>query len=556
MEGYDREMEAQRKRSGDFSGSGEATTDHVYHELSEKVKADNVEILFTGYESVKESDSKLLYVVHEGEIKSELDSNSEKMVELVFDKTPFYAESGGQVGDTGKISGDAEVSIQDTQKPVDGLFVMKGVLKSGALKSGSEYTLEVNQERRKKIVLNHSGTHLLHSALRKVLGEHIKQAGSHVSEDRLRFDYTHFQQVTKDQLREIEDLVDKKIKDSITATKEVLPKEEALKKGAIAFFGDKYGDKVRVVTMSDFSVEFCGGTHVDNTAEIGVVKIVSDQSISSGVRRLEAVTSAGVIDWLSSMSTNFDGMGSLQETKSSINKELNEINSALTQLNSFDEKASSEFGSEVDSTKDLVAALDDNFKSLMNSEGVKQEYQKFSQDNLHPEVLVPLKQGMLKSNGEFFADLRAKQTSVSKLRKSIDKKLKSFQQKKSSEQAGDWLSEIKVISTSKGDVNLLVKKIDLDSPKALRETADQVLSKMKTGVVVFGLPQGGKGHLLVAADKDTVAKGFHSGNALKSICEKMNGRGGGKPHLAQGGGEESGLDSALSEAEAIITSQF
>jgi len=245
------------------------------------------ETVFTGY-TEKLGAAKLL-------AKEEIDGK----FYLVFDKTPFYGEGGGQVGDTGEITSKEGklASITDTQKPVDGLHVHISE-DADALEVGETYTLKINHEERELTKRNHSATHLLQSALIKVLGEHVKQAGSSVGPDRLRFDFTHSEALKPEEISRVEDLVNSAVASSLSVSATNMSKDEATKKGAMALFGEKYGDEVRVLEMGDFSVELCGGTHVDNTGEIGLFKILIETSLASGIRRIEAITSTTAIEYL------------------------------------------------------------------------------------------------------------------------------------------------------------------------------------------------------------------------------------------------------------------
>jgi alanyl-tRNA synthetase len=215
---------------------------------------------------------------------------------LIFDNSPFYAESGGQVGDTGLLENDkVRIEVLDTQKQGD-VLIHRGKLLSGSLKLGDRVEAKVAREVRQAITLNHSATHLMNAALRDVLGTHVTQKGSLVDADRLRFDFSHSSPVSSAEIKQIEDQVNAEVLANSLVGKEVLPIEEAQKKGALALFGEKYGDEVRVVTMGgDYSIEFCGGTHVERTGDIGVFKIVSESGISAGVRRIEAVTGKGAL---------------------------------------------------------------------------------------------------------------------------------------------------------------------------------------------------------------------------------------------------------------------
>jgi alanyl-tRNA synthetase len=218
-------------------------------------------------------------------------------VQLVFDQTPFYGESGGQIGDTGEVRAkDAVVRVDDTKKPAGDVHVLIGEVTEGTMRLGDEVIFTVDDDRRERIRANHSATHLLHHALKHVLGNHVAQKGSLVAPDRLRFDFTHFSPMTEEQKREVEDIVNSEIRKNIDTKVEVLPIDEAKQRGAVAMFGEKYGDKVRVVSIGGESIEFCGGTHVRRAGDIGLFKILSEAGVAQGVRRIEAVTGAGAID--------------------------------------------------------------------------------------------------------------------------------------------------------------------------------------------------------------------------------------------------------------------
>jgi alanyl-tRNA synthetase len=217
---------------------------------------------------------------------------------VVLTETPFYAESGGQVGDTGALSaGGVRFDVGDTQK-LGSAFAHVGKLAEGRLSIGDRVRAVIDAERRAAIVLNHSATHLLHAALRRVLGDHVQQKGSLVAPDRLRFDFAHYEPVTPEQLDEIEMLVNDQIRQNTAAETRELAYDDAIAAGALAFFGEKYGDKVRVLGIGDFSVELCGGTHVSRAGDIGLFKIVSESGIAAGVRRIEAVTGRGALAWV------------------------------------------------------------------------------------------------------------------------------------------------------------------------------------------------------------------------------------------------------------------
>ena len=241
---------------------------------------------FVGYDH-SECDAKIVAIVADEELREEAAAGAEAVV--VLDQSPFYAEMGGQVADHGTITADGVVfTVADVQKNKGGKFMHYGRLAQGVLHVGDTVHAAIDMERRKAIQRAHSTTHLLDAALKKVLGDHVHQAGSLVEPDRLRFDFTHFEAISPEELRQVEELVNDAVLEGYPVVTEVLPIEEAKKKGAVAMFGEKYGETVRVVEMSDFSVEFCGGTHVDNTAKAGPFRIKSESSVASGVRRIEA----------------------------------------------------------------------------------------------------------------------------------------------------------------------------------------------------------------------------------------------------------------------------
>ncbi len=278
---FDRLMEEQRLRArkarealGDLGWAG--------IEFGSDVPATE----FIGYES-ETAEAKVLAIVVDGELRDGIVAGAEAT--LVLDQTTMYAEMGGQVADHGQIArGGSVFQVRDVQKNKGGKFLHTGMLASGELQVGDAVTVAIDGERRKAIRRAHSATHLLDAALKKVLGDHVHQAGSLVEPDRIRFDFTHFESITPEQLSEIDRLVNDAILEGYPVVTEVLPIEEAKRKGAVAMFGEKYGDVVRVVEMGDFSMEFCGGTHLDNTAKAGSFRIKSEGSVASGVRRIEA----------------------------------------------------------------------------------------------------------------------------------------------------------------------------------------------------------------------------------------------------------------------------
>ena len=284
--GFEESMSGQRERGRASSKFGAASGDSIKTDL---------ESSFSGYDGT-EGTSKIVALYRNGEAVKALAKSEGGAV--ILSSTPFYAESGGQIGDTGTLNGKGKLfSVGDTQKSGNAI-VHFGAVEEGGLKIGDELEAIVDSDRRQAIRLNHSATHLMHAALRRVLGDHVQQKGSLVAPDRLRFDFSHMEAVTADQLQEIEDIVNDEIRCNIAASTAVMSYDDAIKTGAVALFGEKYGDEVRVLNFGDFSVELCGGTHVDRTGDIGVFKITSEGGIASGVRRIEAVTGKGALDWL------------------------------------------------------------------------------------------------------------------------------------------------------------------------------------------------------------------------------------------------------------------
>ncbi|MEC2307073.1 alanine--tRNA ligase [Bacillus atrophaeus] len=284
--GFEEEMEKQRARArnarqdvGSMQVQGGALRDVT------------VESTFVGYTNTK-SDSSVVELLQDGELIEE--AHEGETVQILLNETPFYAESGGQIGDKGYLrSAQAVVRITDVQKAPNGQNVHEGLVESGTLQKGMHVTAEVEDHMRSGVIKNHTATHLLHQALKDVLGTHVNQAGSLVTENRLRFDFSHFGQVTKEELERIEVIVNEKIWESIPVSIDLKPINEAKEMGAMALFGEKYGDIVRVVQVGGYSLELCGGCHVKNTAEIGLFKIVSESGIGAGTRRIEAVTGQG-----------------------------------------------------------------------------------------------------------------------------------------------------------------------------------------------------------------------------------------------------------------------
>jgi alanyl-tRNA synthetase len=454
MDGFDRAMDQQRARSRTV-----ATFDRI-SEAYKNLSAQGIKPEFVGYDSLSGESKILLMVADDQEITEAAEG---RQVEIVTENTPFYAESGGQVGDTGTISGsDFEVEVLDTIKDPTGLIIHKGKVTAGNISQGRAVTLQVDGARRKATELNHTATHILHAILRSVLGDHIKQAGSLVSPERLRFDFSHFSQVKADDLNTIESLVNRQIRENLPASTREMDAEDAFKSGATALFEEKYGDRVRVVSLADFSRELCGGTHTGQTGNIGLFKIVSESSIASGVRRIEALTGEAALDYT-------------QQTTKIIQETAHLI-------------------------KDTAPAIPGRVKKML-------------------------------------AEIKSYEKEVDQLKTKL------------ASDSGDASPE--ALKSIDG-VNVLVKSVAVDTPAALRNLADQFKDKIKSGIVVLGSKAGSKAMLIAVVSKDLTDR-YHAGNIVKEIASVVGGRGGGRPDMAQAGGNQpENLEQALAKAYDVI----
>jgi alanyl-tRNA synthetase len=298
-EGFERAMAAQRERAREsWKGSGDQAVAAIYKEI----KHDGIRTVFTGYHEARTGAKVKVLLAGDRRIESFDRAGGE--FQLITDRTPFYGEQGGQLGDTGVISASPsgqpamQAVVTDTKKPLEDLYVHHCRLVSGSLRVGDTLEMAVDEERRQDIARNHSATHLLQWALRDTLGEHVQQKGSLVAPDRLRFDFTHFSPISAEELLEVERKVNARVRENAAVEVSVLPHQEALWKGAIALFGEKYGEEVRMVEMGDFSLELCGGTHTARAGDVGVFKIVSETGVAAGVRRIEALTGRGAVEYL------------------------------------------------------------------------------------------------------------------------------------------------------------------------------------------------------------------------------------------------------------------
>lgn len=299
VEGFNAAMERQKAEARkNWAGSGDAGVEKVWYSVQDKCGKTE----FLGYNTLK-SDAEITALVQNGKEVSEVTSGK---FELVANQTPFYGECGGQIGDIGTItSKDFEADVVDTKRKLDGVFVHVCELKKGSVKTGMFANFAVDAENRAKICANHSVTHLTHKALRMILGDHVAQKGSSVGPDGMRFDVSHPKQITKEQIRAVEDIVNEQIRRDLKVNTVIMNKDEAVKLGAMALFDEKYGDDVRVVSMGEgdepFSRELCGGTHVSSTGNIGYFHILSESALAAGIRRLECVTGAGAQDYIRSL---------------------------------------------------------------------------------------------------------------------------------------------------------------------------------------------------------------------------------------------------------------
>ncbi|MCQ2550917.1 MAG: alanine--tRNA ligase [Clostridia bacterium] len=343
-EGFDVNMKAQKERA---RNSRKDTSDEAWDEQEEEFNFEKT--IFTGYDEL-ETVAKVLHV-----------KEQDKKVKLYVDKTPFYATSGGQTADVGDVfSDDAQLVVTNVEKK-DGYFCHTCEVVNGSVKEGDEVTLVVNRMHRFAVARNHTATHLLQKALREVVGTHVEQAGSSVTGNSLRFDFSHFEAVSRDQLKEVESLVNEAISRFMDVDIKEMPIAEAQKLGAMALFGEKYGDVVRVVNISDYSVELCGGTHVRNTGEIGAFKILSESGVASGVRRIEAVTGLGVLQEANNLESLVnEGLEVLKANKNNfvdrVKQLTEEVKATKKELDDFKKQA---MGSELDDMLATATAVND-----------------------------------------------------------------------------------------------------------------------------------------------------------------------------------------------------
>ncbi len=444
MDGFEREMTKQkaRARAASHFGAGQSYDIELEGETE-----------FSGYDTLAgEATVVGLYVG--GESRDRLAKGEDALV--VLDVTPFYAESGGQVGDRGLLrTAGGAFDVVDTQKKGDGVICHVGRVQRGELRVGDRVDASVDAERRGAVAVHHSATHLLHAALRDVLGDHVQQRGSLVGPDRLRFDFSHFEAVSREQQREIERLVNREIRENHLVETRIMDIDDAKASGAMALFGEKYGDQVRVLRMGDFSVELCGGTHVRAAGDIGLFKVIAEGGIASGVRRIEAAAGERALRWVEDEEERLQRIGQLLKGSAS----------------DADEKV----GQLVERARRLEKELD---------------------------------------------QLKARLASA----------------------AGNDLAT-RVVEV--GGIKTLAARLDGVDPKSLRDTLDQLKDKLGSGIVLLMTESDGKVSLIAGVTKDLTGR-FKAGDLVKAAAEKVGGRGGGRPDMAQAGGTDpAGIPAAL-----------
>jgi len=444
QQGFEAAMEGQRERARAASKFGAAEGEGVVVEAASS---------FSGYEQDSGA-SEVIALVKDGETVTELAAGQRGGVVLA--STPFYAESGGQVGDTGVLtSAGSRFRVTDTRKSASA-HVHFGELESGALKVGDTVEAIVDAERRNRTRLNHTATHLLHAALREVLGDHVTQKGSLVAPDRLRFDFSHYDPLTPEELQRIEDLVNGEIRRNVAAETREMTYDDAIGAGAVALFGEKYEDEVRVLRLGDFSMELCGGTHVRRTGDIGLFKITGEGGVAAGVRRIEAVTGQTALTWVKAEEEALARIADL--------------------VRGSREDAASRVGQVVQRNRVLEKEVADLRRKLATGGGS--------------------------------ADLTAGAETV-------------------------------------GDLKVLAIRIDGADPATLRDTVDQLKDKLGRGVVVVGSAEGDKVRLAAGVTKDATDI-LKAGDLIRTVAEKVGGKGGGRPDFAQAGGSDpAALDAAL-----------
>nr|MDQ3960065.1 alanine--tRNA ligase [Pseudomonadota bacterium] len=460
MEGFEREMTAQRERA---RAASQFNTRGYIPVLQPSLSLPG-SFEFTGYEGVT-AEGHVTGLFIDGEPTEIIKAGEQGIV--VLDRSPFYAEGGGQIGDTGDLRGPEGVfHVRDTQKQ-GGVHVHLGALKIGQLKRGDRIQAQVDAALRQATALNHSATHLLHAALRKILGQHVQQKGSLVAPDRLRFDFAHTGSLTAEQWRELERLVNREIRANHEVEIRVMPVQKALESGAMALFGEKYEDEVRVLTMGDLSVELCGGTHVRRTGDIGLFKIIAETGIAAGIRRIEALTGEAALAWI-------------EETEQRLGQVAELIKGARDTV--------------TEKTRQLL-------------------HQLRQQEKLNQTLKAKL------SSRQGTAPLTAQVVDV----------------------AG-----VKVLAT-------VLEEADAAT---LRMTADQLKGTLGTAAFVLASIDNSTIRLVAGVTKD-ITQTIRAGDLVNFVARQVGGKGGGRPDLAQGGGNDpSKLSAALQSVPGWVREQI
>jgi len=487
--GFDRAMEDQKTRArASWKGGSKKSASPVYLQLGALSAPGTVE-LFEGYRQTRSDGCLVRFIVQGGQPTPELSRDQEG--EVFLDHTPFYADSGGQIGDKGWFYSDDHntvvAEVKGCYAPIQGVRAHQVIAKQ-PIRVGDKVDAVVNTDIREATMRNHTATHLLHAGLREVLGKHVKQAGSLVAPNHLRFDFSHFTAVEDEELQDIEDIINKEVLRNIKVeTLTDVPIDEAINKyHAMALFGEKYGDRVRVVRIGDFSTELCGGTHTAATGEIGLIKILKEGSVSSGVRRVEAIT----------------GEGSLAHFRKD------------HQL----EKVVSAFASPTLAHKPRKdGAPSDEEMSASPADALQ-------------------------------AELDRKDAEIKRLTRELDQvRMKSASASFSAANIGDQVKEVK-------GVKVLAHRVDNLERAQLRTLVDQLRDKIGSGVVVLGSASNGNVSLIVGVTKDLTSK-VQAGKVIGPVAQKVGGKGGGRPDLAEAGGKDAAaLDGALNGAYAVVES--
>jgi len=499
--GFQRAMDEQKSRArASWKGGAKQTANPAYQQLPKAI--------FEGYRQTRSDGCEVLAIIHNGQGVRELKAGESG--EVILDHTPFYADSGGQVGDKGWFYSDDHntvvAEVTGCYAPIQGVRAHQVVVKSppsaksaegwGTLRVGDKVDAVVNADIRQSTMRNHTATHLLHAGLREVLGKHVKQAGSLVAPDHLRFDFSHFTAVEDEELQDIEDIINKEVlRNQIVETITDVPIEEAINQyHAMALFGEKYGEKVRVVRIGDFSTELCGGTHTGATGEIGLIKILKEGSVSSGVRRVEAVT----------------GEGSLAHFRK--DHELEKV----------------------------VSAFANPTPSLRSGQALAPKARKdgaSSSDEISVSPAEALK-----------AELEKKDAEIKRLARELDQvRMKSASASIGTANIGDKVKDVK-------GVKVLAYRVDNLERAQMRTLIDQLREKIGSGVVVLGSASNGNVSLIVGVTKDLTSR-VQAGKVIGPVAQKVGGKGGGRPDLAEAGGKDAAaLDSALDEAYTIVDS--